>query len=113
MRALVWTWLVVCLLATSVHAAETAPVERLDGSSAEAFLESRVALEQHMSLEQRLAFNMKLAQIRSGLAEKQGRHIDDQSFAKALDGKSIDDINAMAAGTPSSITIDIEPHDDT
>jgi hypothetical protein len=113
MRVLVSTWLALCLLATSVHAAETATVERLDGSSAEAFLESRVALEQHMSLEQRLAFNMKLAQIRSAMSEKDGAHIDDSGFAKALDGKTIDDINTMAAGTPSSITIDIEPHDDT
>ena len=93
--------------------ASTADAPRFDGSSAEAFADSRAALEADMGDAAKLAFHMKLAQVRAKLAEQRGRPLTDAEFATVLDGKTLAELDAMADAAPTHITIDIETSDDT
>lgn len=86
---------------------------RLDGRSAEAFADSLSALEAGMGDAAKLALHMKLAQVRAKLAEQRGRPLTDAEFAKALDGKTLAELDTLADAAPTHITIDIETSDDT
>jgi hypothetical protein len=86
---------------------------RFDGRTAEAFADSLAAFETGMGDAAKLGLHMKLAQVRAKLAEQRGRPLTDAEFAAALDGKTLAEIDAMAAAAPTHITIDIETSDDT
>jgi len=111
MRALLLSLLLSLPLSAAAEA--DAPAARIDGHSAEAFAASVAAIEQGMGDAERLGFRMKLAQIRAAMASQRGHHLPDAEFALALDGKSRDDLQALAADAPQKITIDIETSDDT
>lgn len=111
MRALLLGLLLALPLAASAEA--DAPAARIDGHSAEAFAASIAAIEQGMGDAERLGFRMKLAQIRAALASERGHDLPDAEFALALDGKSRDELQALAADAPQKITVDIETSDDT
>ena len=114
----------MCLLALpalAVPSTDAAPAAsaraegagRLDGSTAGAFADSLAALEAGMGDAAKLGLHMKLAQVRSKLAEQRGRPLTDAEFAKALDGKTLADLDTLADAAPTHITIDIETSDDT
>ncbi len=106
---------ILALLLSGLLAAGDAPAApaRIDGRNADAFSESRAAIEADMGDASRLAFHMNLAQIRNKLAEQRGRPLTDAEFAMALDGKTLAEVNDMAKSAPLQITIDIEKNDDT
>ncbi len=93
-------------------AAEIAPMH-FDGVSAAAFAESVAGLESGMSEAQRFMLHMKLAQVRNTLTEQRGRPLTDAEFAAELDGKTVEEFEAMADSAPTQITIDIQTSDDT
>lgn len=122
MRAVAILPLVIALVAASscVLAVSTAPAtpqaeapRRFDGRSTEAFAESCACFEESMDDAARLAFHMRLAQVRAKLAEQRGRHLTDAEFAAALDGKTLDELDALAEAAPAAITIEIETGNDT
>ncbi|GIX38173.1 MAG: hypothetical protein KatS3mg127_1412 [Silanimonas sp.] len=122
MRTVAVLPLALCLaavsgLALASPAASAAPEAkappRFDGRSAAAFAESCARLEEGMGDAARLAFHMRLAQARAKLAEQRGRPLTDAEFAAALDGRTLDDLDALAEAAPAAITIDIEPGNDT
>ncbi|MFN3965213.1 MAG: hypothetical protein ACK4JC_07315 [Silanimonas lenta] len=104
-----------CVLAVSTAPATPqagAPL-RFDGRSAAAFAESRARFEEGMGDAARLAFHMRLAQVRAKLAEQRGRPLTDAEFAAALDGRTLDELEALAEAAPAAITIEIETRNDT
>ena len=117
-------FMALCLAAWPLSAVASAAVDRvapasddgagrLDGGSAEAFADSLSTLEAGMGDAAKLALHMKLAQVRAKLAEQRGRPLTDAEFAKALDGKTLAELDTLADAAPTHITIDIETSDDT
>lgn len=117
MRAFALACLLAGSFAAPAHAADAATVAkdapRLDGSSAEAFAESRAAFEAEMGDAARFAFHMRLVEVRNKLTDQRGPNLSDTEFAAALDGKTLAEVEAMAEAAPMHITIDIESSDDT
>lgn len=98
---------------TEASSAANIQPKNFDGHSAAAFAESVAELESGMGEAQRFVLHMKLAQVRNTLAEKRGRPLTDAEFAAELDGKTVEEFDAMADSAPIQITIDIETSDDT
>ena len=104
--------------ASRVSGAESAAIEDPEpahfvGHSVAAFAESVADLESGMGEAQRFVLHMKLAQVRNKLAEQRGRPLTDAEFAAELDGKTVEEFDAMADNASTQITIDIETSDDT